>query len=48
MSVSPASGSELVEPSKVTVSGTGPEVGDAVSRAVGGRFATAVASIRRT
>ncbi len=48
VSVSPASGSELVLPSKLTASGTAPEVGEAVTLAVGGRLATAVASILRT
>ena len=38
VSVSPASGSVLVLPSKLTASGSGPELGVAVTRAVGGRL----------
>ena len=46
--VSPASGSELALPSKLTASGTPPDVGVAVILAVGGRLGTTVGSIRRT
>ena len=48
VSVSPASGSELVLPSKLTASGTAPELGEAVILAVGARLGTTVGSIRRT
>ena len=48
VSVSPASGSELALPSKLTASGTSPDVGVAVILAVGGRLAATVGSIRRT
>ena len=48
VSVSPASGSLLPEPFSVTFKGGGPEVGEAVTDAVGVVFAAPVCTIRRT